>query len=299
MASPTRVRNDFVEGHLQRLGRSFFNRASAYERMVAHLYGRFGIPRYDGEPVARDKLLHYFSSPAWKGLADRTSIGYFSPGTLPPPAVVLPSTDPAELQERLNDKLLLAEPKIGPIDLDCARRRKKCYTRSPKRGALVAYRIDSRRRLVWFLDQRCHQDAARRLVPLALGFSTGLVNHLLRGKLEVAIEARPADARPTRADAPATQPDGTPATVTIRNAGVVLAAGSRVQLFWDAPGGWRTPLASEVQEDAAANGDVVARLQARIPQDAERLVALVRGSDASGDETVAAGFFRLVTISGK
>ena len=38
MASPTHVRNDFVQGHLQRLGRNSMNRGSAYERHVAAVY---------------------------------------------------------------------------------------------------------------------------------------------------------------------------------------------------------------------------------------------------------------------
>lgn len=185
MASPTHVRNDYAVGHLDRLGSSAFDRGSAYERLVALGYGQHGIPR--GQPVRRARLVDYFSAADWRGLADLTSLENFSPGTVPRSIRVLPDADPGELRRRLARRMVFSRPELGPLDLGCARR-KVCYQRGPN-GPRLAYRIDARGVLSFFLDGACHSASARQLLPLAVGYSAGLIDHLLRGRLELVREA--------------------------------------------------------------------------------------------------------------
>lgn len=185
MASPTHVRNDYVVGHLQQLSASPFNRASAYERAVAIGYGQFNIPAYQGKPIVRQRIRDFFSTPDWQGLADITVKAHFSPGTVPPPLKILPDSDSREIRERLTKKLALSQPALGTIDLSGVRQRKTCYMTNAKGSALLAYKINKKNELVFFLDQKCFSASARQLLPLAVGFSTGLINYLLRGNIDL------------------------------------------------------------------------------------------------------------------
>jgi hypothetical protein len=264
MASPSHVRNDFVTAHLEKLGASVFDRGSAYERFVATIFGQFGLPSFQGQPVTRQRLLDYFSSPSWSGLADTTAVGHFSPGTLPPPLKVLPDADRNELRDRLTRKLPLSQPALGLIDVACAGRR-TCYLGGQRRP-LLAYTLDRKRQLRFFLDRRCHAAAARQLLPRAVAFSAGMIDFLLRGKL-------------------ALERDG--GRLTLLNRGVALVKGKARLLAEDAKGK-RTPLREVPLRLPAARDATLATMPLRVPDGAVAIVALLEGDDDRGERVVAA-----------
>lgn len=267
MASPTHVRNDFRVGHLQRMGESTFNRGSAFERYVADAYGQLALP--DGKPVRRGRVEDFFSTKSWDGLADITTVHHFSPGSLPPPVRVLDATDPKELRQRLAGKLPLAKPTLGPLDLKCARRG-TCHQKGAH-GAALAYRIDEDQRLAFSLDSAVHRAAARHLLPLAVGYSTGLVDHLLRGTVTLTFEAD---------------------KLVVQNGKAALASGE-CTVYWEDGKGKRTLLGQARLNRPVAPGQVLATLDSAPPEGATRLVALVVGRDAADEKLVAAGLLEL------
>lgn len=273
MASPTHVRDDFIDGHLQRLGQSVFYRGSSYERYVAQTYGQFALPKYPGEPIRRPRVLDYFSSTRWDGLADLTSLYHFSPGTLPPSVLVVRDSVPAELTKRLESRLPLTRPRLPRLDLSCARRG-RCHLRG-KHGPLLAYAVDTKKQLRFFLDRRCHRAAARRLLPLAAGFSAGLVNHLLRGAAEIARD------------------DG---KIKVVNRGARVASG-KVLLLWEDAKGARTRIKELTLGQPVAKGEALALFEVAVPTKARRLVALVQGKDQAGDPLVTAAQLKLEAAS--
>jgi hypothetical protein len=267
MASPTHARNDFRIGHLQRLGSSSFNRGSAFERYVAERYGQFGLPRGSGKPVVKRCIRDFFSNKAWTGLADITSISHFSPGTLPPPTLVLPDPAAGELRRRLAGKLPLKKPALGPIDLRCARarhRHRRCHVRGPH-GPLLAYRIDDQRQLRFSLDPACHAAAARHLLPLAIDYSSGLLDHLLRGRVTLTRDVE---------------------QLSVKNVGAPIKEATGELLAEDGKGR-RTRVREIKLTLPARTGDALATFSLTPPADAAALVVLIRGKGPEGDPLLA------------
>jgi len=264
MASPTQVRNDFVDGRLQKLGSSAFDRGSAYERFVARRYGQFGVPRYQGAPVRRERIEGFFTNKSWNGLADITSVGHFSPGTLPAPVQLLESTDPQELRQRINGRLSLAKPSLGPIDLACLRRHERCYVEG-KHGPLLAYRVDREGQLRFFLDERCYAATARHLLPLAVGYSSGLIDHLLRARITLTADK-----------------DG----LALTNSGVPMKTARAVVLAENGKGQRGVVAEPKLSLPAGEDGQL-ARFSPTLPQGTRALYVLVRGTDAHDEPFVA------------
>ena len=264
MASPTHVRNDFRAGHLERLGSSSFNRGSAFERHVATRYGRLGIPRYRGPTITHPTIRHYFTNKSWTGLADITAVSHFSPGTLPPETLVLPETDARELGQRLSRRLPFEKPKLGPLDLKCARSLRRCHVTGPH-GPLAAYRIDGQRRLRFFLDRESHAAAARHLLPLAVGYSAGLIDHLLRAR--VALER-------------------VGGGVVLKNLGAPIKKATAEVFVEDSQGRRSRLRALEIALPARA-GARLATLPSAPRSDAVAMVVLVRGRGPEGDPLLA------------
>ncbi len=267
MASPTHARNDFADGHLERLGSSTYDRGSAYERFVASQYGRLGIPKYKGPAVARASLRQFFHSPRWDGLADLTHLAHFSPGTIPANTQLLPGTDLKQLQKRLEKGLTFQEPPLGKIDLACAAK-KTCYLRDPRGNRpLLAYRLGRKGKLMFRLDNRVYAAAARELLPRAVGFSAGFIDHLLRGKVDLALKS-------------ATQ-------VEVVNRSAELAGG-RVRIFAEDEAGKRTLLGAQALDAPVKTGASLVVLTVQIPKGSKKLVALLEGTEqATGDPLVA------------
>ena len=267
MASPTHVRNDFVPGHLEKLGSSAYTLGSAYERFVARQYGRLGIPRYTGPAITRASLRHFFHSPRWDGLADLTHLGHFSPGTIPANTQLLPDTDVKKLQERLEKAQTFQKPALGKIDLACAVK-KTCYQRDPgSKRPMLAYRVGKKGMLMFRLDNRVHAAAAGELLPRAVGFSTGFIDHLLRGKVDLALK--------------------TANQVELVNRSADLV-GARVRVFAEDEAGMRTLLGAQALDNPVKSGASLALLTVQVPRGTRKLVALLEGTEqASGDPVVA------------
>ena len=268
MASPTHVRNDFARGHLEKLGAGSMNRGAAYERYVARQYGRLGLPKFKGEAIKRGSLRHYFHSPKWDGLADLTHLGHFSPGTIPNTTSLPTSAQGlAGLQQRLTRGLPFQEPALGKLDLACAAK-KTCYLRAPgSKRPLLAYRVGSKRELMFRLDQRIYAAAARELLPRAVGFSAGLINHLLRGQVDLSLK--------------------TAEQVEVVNKSADLASG-RARIFAEDDKGKRTLLGEQNLDKPIKAGAHLAVLQVKIPMGTKKLVALLEGIEAAtGDPLVA------------
>lgn len=266
MATPTQVRNDYVGGRVQRLGSSTFDRGSRYEVWVARVYGQQGVPRGAGQPPRFARLTDFFTNTDWSGLADRTATACFSPGTLPAP-VQLPVENPKALPARLNAALPFSEPRISPLDLECAATR-TCYLQGPQ-GPRLAYRIDTRRQVLHFaLDERVFAATARQLLPLAVTYSTGAIDFALRGKLEA---HREADGR-----------------IALINRGPRLRHG-KLTLFSEAADGTRRSLGSTRAQLPAPAGARLALLdQPALPANAAHVVALFTGIDHGGEQILAA-----------
>lgn len=266
MASPTHVRDDFRAGHLARLGATSLNRGSAFERYVARRYGQFGVPGPGKREIRRKRLVDYFSNADWDGLADITHVQHLSPGTLPPSVVLVEGTDAGELRRRLNERLPFARPALGPIDLGCLRRHSRCYLDAGSRpGPLAAYRVTSDRRLELFLDEQCHAAAARHLLPLAVAFSAGLVDHVVRARVTL------------------TRDDG---KLVVTNAGVAIKRGKARLLAEDAKG-VRSVVRQIPLTLPAAKGGALARLVVEPPAGARALHVLIEGEGEYGDRLVA------------
>jgi len=276
MASPTHVRNDFRVGHLQQLGSTFLNRGSVFERYVSRRFGQFGIPRYRGKPIQRNRTRDFFTNKSWSGLADITTVHHFSPGTVPPPIQVLHDADPDELRRRLQGKLQLAKPALGPIDFACLRRQARCHIKGPH-GPQLAFSIDRDHRLSFFLDGRCHFAAARHLLPLAIGFSTGLINHLIRARIALKDNSE---------------------GLELLNNGVAISSG-RARIFVEDKGGNRRPLQTIKLGLPAEPGASLARFRPILPASAHALVVLLVGQDRLGEPLVAATRHVLTGNTGK
>ncbi len=276
MASPTHVRNDFASGHLQKLGSSTMDRGPAYERFVAQRFGQHGLPPKGGEPVTRPDLRSYFHSAKWDGLADLTHLTHFSPGTLPAPQAVRAGTGealaPALVQQKLSKSLRYQKPAVGAPDLACAARQ-TCYLRGPGGDPLAAYRVGARGKLRFRLDDRVHAAAARRLLPMAARFSTGFINHLLRGEIELALAG--------------------PDSVALTNRGPAFESG-RVRVMAEDDKGSRTVLADQPLAGPLAPGAALAPLKVAIPKGTISLVGLVEGVEkGSGDPALATVILKL------
>lgn len=267
MASPTHVRNDFARGHLEKLGSGSLNRGAAYERFVAQRYGRLGIPGYKGPAIKRASLRDFFHSSRWDGLADLTHLGHFSPGTLPAETSVRAGADLAKLQARLTSSLPFEEPALGKVDLACAAK-KSCYLRAPgSKRPLLAYRLSRKGKLMFRLDPRVHAAAARELLPMAVGFSAGFIDHLLRGQVDLSLK--------------------TADQVEVINKSADLTAG-RVRIFAEDEAGKRTSLAEHTFDEPVKAGAALATLAVKIPRGTKRLVALLEGTEHKTNDPLVA-----------
>jgi hypothetical protein len=188
---PAHVRNDFRRAFLDRGGSSPFDRGSAFERFVADAYGQAGVPP-PGRPVDRPTALAYITAADAQGLADRTQRRFFSDGTLPEDAVVDRDTSGAEVMRDARASLAYGLPKLPRLELRVLGDKRYAYAPAEADGygaargqrKLFAYlRVPGRVR--FFLDAAVYSDTARALLPEIGAYATGLINHLLRGKIEL------------------------------------------------------------------------------------------------------------------
>jgi hypothetical protein len=265
---PAHVRNDYRVAFGQRIGTDVVDRGSRFEHHVARTYAFAALPAI-GAPVRRLRLRDYFVAPDGRGLAQRTQRRFFSPGTLPRPLPVAGLTA-AEVVKAVNTAAAFPAPRVRALDLGAAARG-GAYLASPGVPYLVAYRIDSRGLLSFWLDERTDAAYARALLPEVGAYAAGLLDHLFRGHLAFASAHAPG-ARPAHG-----------ASVVLSNAGPPLAAGKLTVLAEDSRGRRHAVAIRDLERPTPTGGRLLAL---PLPRGAVRLVAAFRGTDASGDPLV-------------
>jgi hypothetical protein len=252
---PAFVRNDFR-------GEFLANHAgSAFERFVSDRYGAVSLPLAP-PPVSRPDLDSYFVAADGNGLAQATQRLFFSPGTLPEDLRYLPGQSASEVASMANRSLRFPAPAVTALDL-----RQSGRTRYLVRDGIrvLAYQCNADR-VHFFLDQAVHEDVARRWLPEVEGYTAGLIDHLLRAKLQIAIHENRAQ-------------------VTLTGMATQGVPGVSVHVFSEDDAGERTELSVHTTQ-----GD--APLAFDVPKGARKVAAYVRGLEGA-DVYVAAAEARV------
>lgn len=242
---PAFVRNDFRGEFLAQ------DSGSVLERFVSDRYGAVSLPPSPA-PVARPDLDSYFAAADGNGLAQDTQRRFFSPGTLPEDIRFLPGQTPSEVAGMANRSLQFPEPTVAALDL-----RQSGRTRYVVRDGIrvLAYRCNGDR-VHFFLDQAVDEDVARRWLPEVEGYAAGLIDHLLRARLQIAVEENKA-------------------RVALTGTATPFGPAVTVHVFWEDDAGVRTELpAQATQSDAPLSFD--------LPKGARKIAAYVRGQDGAG-----------------
>jgi hypothetical protein len=259
---PAHVRNDYRVAFGARVGTESVDRGSKLEHDVARDLGFAAVPE-PGPAVRRARLRDFFAAPDGQGLAQRTQRRFFSPGTLPRSVQAI-GLRPSAIVKAVNATLSFPEPRIRALDLNQASRG-GAYLASPAAPYLVAYRIDSRGMLSFWLDERTNRAYARALLPEVGSYAVGLLEHLFRGRLVFAPAGGPAAHGARLAE--------------LRNRGLALGAGKLTLLTEDSRGKRRVLETRDVA--AAPTGASLNRIAT--PRGSVRLVAVFRGLDVNGE----------------
>ena len=245
MGQPAFVRNDFRGDLLAS------DAGSAYERFVADRYGGVALPPA-AAPLARPDVDSYFVAADERGLAQRTQAAFFSAGTLPADVRLVAGEPPTDLERLVNQRLPFPSPEVRGLDV-----RAGATTRYLVRDGVrvLAYQRHGER-LHFFLDQAVYADCARYWLPVVESYAAGLVDHLLRARLALALE-------------------GGQVSLTLSGVAGRLEPGTRVQVFAEDGTGARKQVSQlGIQPDTA--------LTFSVPAGARKLAAYVRGQDAGG-----------------
>lgn len=242
MGQPAFVRNDFRG--------EFHDDGSEFEAFVANRYGVVALPRA-AAAVARPSLDSYFVAADGKGLAQATQQRFFSGGTLPHDFRCVPGDTPAEAAKLVDQSLAFAEPKLEVLDLAASG-----DTRYLVRDGV---RIAAYRRLGdeihFFFDAVVYADAAKAWLPQVMGYAAGLADHLMRGKLQIAVSEGKA-------------------RVSLSGLEGMADADASLHVFSEDEAGLRREIA--VVRVSAGPATV------ELPRGARKLAAYVRGRDSAG-----------------
>jgi len=247
---PAFVRNDF------RIALQRRNEGSAYEQFVADHYGLAGLPPA-AAPVSRPDVNSFFAAADGKGLANRTQRRFFSEGNIPVDVTLERDSKVADVARRARESLAFPSPTLSRLVLAPPQRRHYLILEGHR---VLAYE-NTGSEVHFLLDDAVYADMATALMPEIAGYGAGLLNHLLRGSLEMTAE-------------------GT--KVTVRLGGEVNQAGS-LRVFVDDGNGTRRELPGAAAM-LAPNGEAVVDVPAGI----KKLAAVARGRDGSGPFVAAA-----------
>ena len=269
MGSPSHVRNDLA-AHLQVVGNDQADVGSRFERLAALAYGRLSVPE-GAASVSAPTLSAFFSTEKYEGLADRTAQSWFSRFTLPKTIRLAPGAGSSAIGEQLAKSLARPYPAPLPrLDLDAAR--------SPSGGRLVNdqgvclanYHLVEDR-LMWSMDDQCAAEQIAVILPEVSAYSSGLLDYLYRGVIEL-------------------RRDG--GVWVAATAGAEFGPGE-VQIFWDDGRGVRESLSEKKKVEKTAAGEVLATMS-KLPRGAQAIAVLFRGTDQLGEPLVAAGYIKTV-----
>jgi hypothetical protein len=245
MGQPAFVRNDFRGDLLAS------EAGSAYERFVADRYGAVALPP-SAPPFARPDVNSYFAAADGQGLAQRTQAMFFSAGTVPADVRLVRAEPSADLERLVNQRLPFPSPAVRDLDLRAGEQ-----TRYLLRDGVRVLAYERRgSQLHFFLDQAVYADCARHWLPVVESYAAGLVDHLLRARLVLAL-------------------DGGQVSLALHGVSGRLAPGTLVHVFAEDGTGAR----KEVRQ-VGIRPDTV--LTVTPPVGARKLAAYLRGQDAAG-----------------
>jgi len=263
MGSPSHVRDDYA-AHLAQLGNDSLDLGSRFERLAALAYGRLGVPAPSRATHTAD-LRSYFTAEDRTGLADRTTMRWFSHSTLPQTRRLPRRLKPQTLDQLLVSSLRRPAPRPLPrLDLFAAAKPKGARLIDDEGICVAGYRV-VKSKLSWFLDDECMLEQIAVILPDVASYSAGLLDWLFRGELALAKKQGQLVA-------------------TARGQG--YGAGT-VEFFWDDESGVRTSYGKSAVEATAADSPL-ARTPLP-PKAAVRVTALFEGVDAAGQPLVATG----------
>lgn len=265
MGVPSHVRNDLA-AHVDEVGNDALDLGSRFERVAALAYGRLGVPGPDGIYSA-DSIANFFTAPDGSGLADTTSVHWFSAYTLPRSFEFNAGMKTDALQRELADSLRRPHPAPLPqLDLIGARRSEAGATLVDGQGTCLARYMIEDGRMSWNTDDECRLEQIAQILPQVAGYSTGLLDYLFRGELEVAVK------------------DG---QLAITGRGESYGAGT-LEVLWDDSRGVRTAI-GDAQSVAGGDEGSVLGTAALPPKGARKVAVVFTGVDKSGQPLVAAG----------
>jgi hypothetical protein len=177
MGQPAFVRNDFRGEFLADEG------GSALEHFVADRYGAVALPPAAAK-VTRPDVDSFFVAADGKGLAQRTQARFFSAGTVPPDIRYDAREQPAELLRLVNQSLPFRAPEVTSLEVGQAGRTGYVQLDGVR---VLAYQRNANK-IHFFLDEQIYGDCARRWLPEVEGYAAGLIDHLLRVTLTLALD---------------------------------------------------------------------------------------------------------------
>ncbi len=242
---PAFVRNDFRGEFLTQ------DSGSALERFVADRYGSVGLPPATA-PVSRPDLDSYFVAADGNGLAQATQRRFFSPGTLPQDFHCDPKQTSSELANVANRSLRFPEPTVTPLDVRHAGRTHYVVREGTR---MLAYQRNGDK-LHFFLDQAVQEDLARRWLPEVEAYAAGMIDHLLRAKLQIVVAENKAE-------------------VTLTGTFAPVEPGAMLHVYCEDEAGVRTELASRSMGGEPSASFVV-------PGGTRKVAVYVRGRDGAG-----------------
>lgn len=256
--NPAAVRNDFRGSYLRGSSAAPFDRRSPFEHAVSELYGTSGVPA-PTTVTARANVRAFFTAPDGQGLADRTQRRFFSDGTLPEDGVVDRDTTTADVVRTARDSLTYALPTVPRLELhELGAPRYVTVTDGPEsrpRRVLGYMRVPGRVR--FFLDGAVYADTARALLPEVASYSAGLIDHLLRGAIDLSL-------------------DGAQVQATVRGPAGKIRGGT-LRLFAEDAAGRRREIGA-----FPADGPGLETASVVLPSGTRRAAAVLRGEDDAG-----------------
>jgi len=249
MASPSHVRVDLA-AHLDSLGPADDDVGSRFERIAGLAFGRLGVPG-PSEIVRKDRLQSFFVAADGSGLAQIVNHDFPSRYTLPPAQKL--SARPTEQEADAAIRRALHREDVAVV------RSGTGYRVVDARGVCVAMFERDDRELRFFLEDDCVISQLQRLLPLATGYTAGLLDHLFRGRLGVRLGP----------------------TVSV-DSNIAIGDGE-LTLLWEDRSSVRTVFHTQKVSKTLHPSGV------KVPGGATRVVAVFRGTDHLGEALVAVG----------
>jgi hypothetical protein len=242
VGQPAFVRNDF-RGEFSDVG-------SELETFVADRYGSFALPQ-PAPSVDRPDIESYFVASDGQGLAQVTQQHFFSAGTLPSDFRCVAGDTTVGAAVLVNQSLKFAEPRLDALNLQPSARPRYVV----RDGVKIAAYQRVADRIHFFLDKAVYADMAQAWLPRVMGYTAGLADHLLRGKLQATVAADEA-------------------TLTLSGVGSNLDGDMAAHIFGEDESGVRQEVGVGIIRGSSAT--------VALPKGTRKISAFARGRDSAG-----------------